>query len=413
MLVSLRYREYRIFWVGNASSNIGIWMLGAGRLWLMYKLTNSEMMLGLLTFASVGPILLLSMWGGVIADRVDRVRLVTVTRAMFAVTAILTGALVTFNIILPWHLLAISLCNGVLLSFDIPCRQAIVPNLIPRQHLVNAISLQSMLGSGSAILGPSLLPLMIHLWNIDGVFFFVGSAYAFTTLMFAGLKSHPLPKDSKATSPWTDLLSGFSYIRSRQVVVALISIGMVTGLFASSLPTLLPFFATDILNGDIRTYSILLLSSGIGGMTGALALASFAALRHSSFVQILTGGCLGMGFMALAGISWIPAAIAAIAIIGACSVSFGTINSTLLQSLLDDAYRGRVMSIHQIGWGASAIGGILVGVLAELVNVPFTFLLCGVITTVSIGALSIFVSRRLKAFPNVITPVMHRNDSAQ
>jgi MFS family permease len=188
---------------------------------------------------------------------------------------------------------------------------------------------------------------------------------------------------------------------------------MVTGLFASSLPILLPFFATDILNGDIRTYSILLLSSGIGGLTGALALASFAALRHSSFVQILTGGCLGMGFMALAGISWIPAAIAAIAIIGACSVSFGTINSTLLQSLLDDAYRGRVMSIHQIGWGASAIGGIFVGVLAELVNVPFTFLLCGVITTVSIGALSIFVSRRLKAFPNVITPVMHRNDSAQ
>lgn len=413
MLVSLRYREYRVFWLGNASSNIGMWMLVAARLWLMYELTNSEMMLGLLTFASVGPTLLLSMWGGVIADRVDRVRLVTITRAMFAVTAILTGALVAFNIILPWHLLAISVCNGILLSFDIPCRQAIIPNLVPRQHLINAISLQTMLGSGSAVLGPSLLPLMIHLWNIDGVFFFIGFAYAFTTLMFAGLKSHPVPKDPKVTSVWADLLSGLSYIRNRQLVVALISIGMVTGLFASSLPTLLPFFATDILKGDIQTYSTLLLSSGIGGMTGAFALIRFGALRHSSFVQIFTGGCLGIGIMSLAVISWIPAAICAIAVIGACSVSFGTVNDTLIQSLLDDAYRGRVMSIHQLGWGASAIGGIFVGIIAELINVPFTFFLCGVITTVCIGALTIFVSRKLKASPGVLNPVRHSIDSIQ
>ena len=131
---AFRYTSYRLFWIGNAFSNIGIWALMAGRLWLMYQLTDSPLMLGLVTFSGLGPILLLSMWGGVVADRVNRMRLVVTTRALFAFTALLTGILAATDIIEPWHLLAISLANGVLLSFDIPCRQAIVPNLVPRQH---------------------------------------------------------------------------------------------------------------------------------------------------------------------------------------------------------------------------------------------------------------------------------------
>lgn len=396
MLASLKYREYRIFWLGNASSNIGIWLLGAGRLWLMYKLTDSEMMLGLLTFTSAGPILVFSMWGGVVADRVNRVRLVTITRAMFSITAILTGILTTLHIISPWHLLAISLCNGILLSFDIPCRQAIVPNLVPRTHLINAMSLQSMLGSGSAVLGPSLLPIMIYFWDIDGVFFFVGFSYVFTTIMFAKLQSQPVSRDPEGKTPWSDLLSGLLYIQKQKVMVALIALGVITGLFASSLPTLLPVFATENLAGDIQTYSILLLSSGIGGLFGALGLARLVDLNNSSLIQVLTGSCLGIGFVILSGVTLIPGAVAIMAIIGACSVAFGTINNTLLQSLVNDVYRGRVMSIHQIGWGASAIGGLVIGRLAESFNVSFTFALCGSITAVSICLLSIFVSKRLE-----------------
>ena len=397
MLISLRYREYRMFWIGNATSNIGIWMLGAGRLWLMYKLTDSEIMLGLVASASAGPILLFSMWGGVVADRINRVTLVTCTRAMFAFTASLTGLLIALDIIEPWHLIAISLCNGVLLSFDIPCRQAIVPNLVPREHLVNAISLQSMLGTSSAVIGPSLLPLMINLWAIDGVFFFVGASYAFTTLMFIQLKSQPTRTDSASQSPWRDLLSGLSYIRMNRIIVALILIGVLTGIFAGSLPTLLPVFAEKVLSGNVETYGILLLSSGVGGMIGAMALANFVRLRNSSAIQLIAGAGLGTGFMVLAGIEWVPVAIFIIAIIGIFSVCFGTINNTLLQSILDDAFRGRVMSIHQIGWGASAIGSLFVGVLAELVSVTFAFAVCGLITAVSATTLSLYVSKRLNS----------------
>ena len=220
MFAALKFREYRIFWIGNAASNIGIWMLFAGRLWLMHELTDSKIMLGILTFSSTFPILLLSMWGGVVADRVNRVRLVAITRALFSTTAILTGLLIAFGIILPWHLIAISVINGILLSFDIPSRQAMVPNLLPREHLVNAFALQSMLGTGSAIIGPTFLPLIIKAWGMSGVFIFIGVAYGFTALMFSQLTKQKIYQKTKDQKPWRDLLEGLSYIKLNRVMIA-------------------------------------------------------------------------------------------------------------------------------------------------------------------------------------------------
>ena len=266
MLAALKFREYRIFWLGNATSNIGIYMLFAGRLWLMHELTDSKIMLGILTFASAVPILLFSMWGGVVADRVNRVRLVTITRALFGVTAILTGLLIAFEVILPWHLILISLINGVLLSFDIPSRQAMVPNLLPREHLINAYALQSMLGTGSAIIGPTFLPLIIKIWGMSGVFIFIGVAYAFTAIMFSQLTKQKIYRSNNNQKPWGDLLEGLAYIRLNGVMVSLISIGIITGIFAAPYMTLLPDYVAKILAGDVNSYGYLLLSSGIGGM---------------------------------------------------------------------------------------------------------------------------------------------------
>jgi MFS family permease len=395
IFIALRYREYRVFWVGNAASNIGIWLLMAGRLWLIFDLTDSEAMLGILTFASVGPILVLSMWGGVLADRVSRVKLVTATRAMFAVTALLTGALIAFDVIAPWHLIAISVANGVLLSFDIPSRQAIVPNLLPREHLVNALSLQSMLYVGSAVLGPMFLPLMIKAWGIEGVFFFVGGAYVFTAIMFSRLKSQAARENSHVKSPLADLLAGFSYIRANGVMVALIAIGVVTGIFATPYLTLLPAFASDVLDSPVDGYGYLLQATGVGGLVGMLALANFVNLKDSASVQAVTGVGLGVSLVAFALAGWLPVAIVAIGAVGAFTMAFGTINNTLLQSIVADDYRGRVSSIHQLGWGASAFGGLMLGFLAQSVSAPFALAVSGSAAAVAIGLLSVYIRRRL------------------
>ena len=257
MFEALKFREYRIFWIGNATSNIGIFMLMAGSLWLMHELTNSELYLGILTFTGLGPILVLSMWGGVIADRVNRVRLVTITRGCFSATALIIGLLVALNVIQPWHLIFISLINGILLSLDIPSRQAMVPNLLPREHLLNAFALQSILGTGSAIIGPVFLPFIEKLWGIEGVFMVIGVAYAFTAVMFSKLSKQEIYATGKVQKPWRDLIEGFSYIKDHGVMIALISIGIVAGVFTSSYTTLLPVFAQDILGGDVQDLSLI------------------------------------------------------------------------------------------------------------------------------------------------------------
>ena len=387
--VAFRYSSYRLFWVGNAFSNIGIWALIAGRLWLMHQLTDSPLMLGLVTFAGLGPILLLSMWGGVVADRVNRMRLVVTTRALFAFTALLTGVLAATDIIEPWQLIAISLANGVLLSFDIPCRQAIVPNLVPRQHLMNAVVLQSLLMSGSTVIGPFLFAPLVRTLGIEGVFFFVGAMYVGTVAMFALVDPQPHIGDRKRTMPWRDLMEGFAYMRGSTTIVSLVALGILAGIFGSSFGTLLPVFADTVLQGGVETYGNLLLAGGIGGLIGTLLLILFGRLKDSALLQVATGLTYGVGLLLFSQITYLPASLSFILVVGAASTAFGTINNTLLQSIVDDEFRGRVMSIHQLGWGSSAIGGLLMGSLAQAISAPFALSVSGV--AVALGATSLTV----------------------
>ena len=177
----------------------------------------------------------------------------------------------------------------------------------------------------------------------------------------------------------------------------MIAIGVVTGVFATPYLTLLPAFAADVLDSPVDGYSYLLLASGIGGLFGMGALANFVNLKDSASVQAVTGVGLGVALVAFALIDWLPVAIIAIGVVGAFTLAFGTINNTLLQSIVADDYRGRVSSIHQLGWGASAFGGLMLGFLAQSVSVQFALAVSGSIAAVAIGLLSVYIRRRLRA----------------
>ena len=393
VFVAFRYREYRLFWAGAAFSNLGIWALMAGRLWLMNDLTGSPLMLGALTISGTGPILLLAMWGGVVADRVNRLRLMTFTRAMFSALAILTGALVAFDVVQPWHLIAISLCTGVLLSFDIPSRQAILPNLVAKEHLLNAVVLYSLIFGASAVVGPAYFTPLVKLWGLEGLFFFVGASYALTVAMLMMMKPMPRKPVAVKTRLWQDLAAGLSYISGHRVVLNLIAIGVVAGLFGASFGTLMPVFADQILEGGVESYSLLLLGSGVGGLIGTVSLAIFGSMKRSSNLQLFAGVGFGLGLAAFAQTTWLPASVGMLVVVSGCSAAFAAVNNTLLQSVVDDDYRGRVMSIHQLGWGASAVGGLLMGAIAQSAGAPFALTLAGIVTAVATGSFSALVSR--------------------
>ena len=395
LFTALRYREYRLFWLGGAFSNLGMWALIYGRLWLMHDLTEPPLMLGVVTISSLGPVLLFSVWGGVVADRVNRLKLVTISRAMFSFLALLTGALIATDVIQPWHVIAISLGTGTLLSFDIPSRQAMLPNLVPREHLVNAIAIYSFLFAGSAIIGPGFFAPLVNFWGLEGLFFLVGATYALTVVMLLMMK--PLPHRTRRGEGWLwrGLLEGLSYARGQRTILSVIGIGVVGGMFGMSFETLLPIFADQILSGDVNSYGLLLLAVGVGGLTGTVMLAWIGNLRNSASIQLVAGVGLGLGLAAFSRITWFPAAVGVMGLVGGFSVMFLTINNTLVQSLVAEEFRGRVMSLHQLAWGATAVGGLLMGFLAQAVDAPFALMLGGLVTATGTVMISPWILRSL------------------
>ena len=393
--VAFKYQEYRFFWLAAAFSNIGMWALIYGRLWLMHQLTNSPFMVGLTTTSSLLPVLLFSIWGGVIADRVNRLKLVRVTRLMFAIVAVATGFLITIEVIVPWHIIALSVCTGVLLSIDIPSRAAMLPSIVPKEHLASAIALYSLVFGAAAILGPVVFAPLVQFLGIQGIFFVIGMLYLLTvaTLMFMKTDLHrPINSPSSMV---LGMLGGLAYLRSNHPIQAVVLMGIVMGVFGHSFETLLPSLADQVIEGGVRTYSRLLLSAGIGGLLATFLIALFGVSTHHVRVYSASGILLGLSLILLSRMDVLAGASLSLGLIGVCRVTFQTMGTTLLQHLSADEFRGRMMSIDQFTWGSSALGGLLMGVIGEKLGIESAFMIAGVLVVSTVVAVSWLMLRRL------------------
>ena len=394
---AFRYREYRYFWLAASFSNIGMWTLIYGRLWLMHQITDSPLMVGLVTTSSLGPVLVFSVWGGVLADRVNRLKLIRITRAMFALLALLTGILIAWDVIEPWHLIAISVGTGILLSFDIPSRSAMLPSLVPREHLASAIALYSLVFGAAAIVGPIFFAPIEGLWGIEGLFFLISASYILTVVALARMESRGHRPDTRPSTLVQGLKEGFLYIRGRRVIASVIILGLVVGVFGISFETLLPVIADKVITGGIDTYGRLLLAAGVGGLVATLAVVALGTRVHPARYYVVSAIALGVGLLFLSRVTWFPGAAITIGLIGSCHVIFMTMGTTILQSLTVDEFRGRVMSIQQFTWGAMALGGLLMGALGEGVGVPFALRLGGLVVALATIGVAIVAFRRILA----------------
>jgi len=361
--------EYRLFWVAAACSNIGMWALVYGRLWLMHSLTDSTLMVGLVSTATLGPVLIFAVWGGAVADRVNRLRLVQITRGMFAFLALLTGLLIAAGLIQPWHIIAISLATGLLLSFDIPSRSAMLPALLPRQHLASGIALYSLVFGGASIVGPVFFAPLVQLWGIEGIFFLIGGSYILTVVALLFMQSSRHDQQSQSTNLARGVIEGLKYLRQQRPLMGIVFLGIIVGLFGTSFEALLPAFSDNVLQGGVKTYSRLLLFEGIGGLTATLIIAVLGPRIQPTRYMFLGAVGFGLGLLALGSNSWLVAAVLMMSLLGGSRVLFGTLSTTMMQTLSSDEFRGRVMSLHEFTWGANALGSIMMGTLAVGVGV--------------------------------------------
>ena len=388
-------REYSLFWIGALFSNLGVWALMSGRLWLMQELTyssgNSNLMLGILTFSGAGPILIFSMWGGVLADRVNRLKIITFTRFMFAFLSILTGVLITLNIITPLYLIIISIGTGILFSIDIPSRQAILGSIVPKKYLLYAITMYSFIFGISSLAGPAYFAPIVKIFRLDGLFYFVGFTYILTVLMLMSMKHIPNPKRSNKSKILKDLLEGWLYIKHNRIIFVLISIGTIITIFGTSFMTLLPAYAEIIIQKGIGGYSTLLLGSGIGALLGGGMLALFGNLKNSSKLQFVCTLGIGISLILFSQSTWIYTSVLILIFVAGFNSAFAAINNTIIQSIVTEEFRGRVMSIHQMAWGTGAFGGLMIGLIAQIYSVQVALTVFGTITCISSGILGIII----------------------
>jgi MFS family permease len=369
---ALRHRNFRLYWFGQMISLVGTWMQSVAQGWLVYQLTHSPLALGVVGFAGSLPVLLFSLFGGVIADRVNRRSLLIVTQTLSMIQAFLLAALTFTGLVQVWQVILLAFTLGVINAFDNPARQSFVVEMVGREDLMNAIALNSTVFNLARVLGPATAGALLALVGTAGCFFLNGVSFLAVIVGLLAMNLRSTQRPAHLGSMWSNLADGLRYIRSDPAVLTLIALTAVIGIFGMSYTTLMPIFADQVLHVGEQGYGFLLSMMGLGALGGALGVASLGSFRHKGW--LLTTGDLVFPAMLLSfslSRSFLVSAFLLVGV-GAALVSRAAITNTLLQTMAPDELRGRVMSVYTLMFlGMTPLGAFQAGVVADRFGAPF------------------------------------------
>lgn len=376
MFRALSHRNFRVFWIGAFLSNIGTWMQAVAQGWLMLQLTNSALWLGIDAFMATSPGFLLTLAGGVFADLVDRRRLLLYTQVVAGLAAVALATLVWTNAVNKWMILGFSFVTGCCMAIAGPSYQAMTFDLVGREDLANAIALNSSQFQLSRVVGPVFAGLGFKFFGLIGCFYlnglsFVAVVVALRMVHFEeATKYVHSVKDRRAL--WRDLVDGLRYVRNRPRVSSLLAMSAITSLFGAPYITLIPVFARDIFHLGATGLAWMMGVAGAGAFCGALFLAYLGDFKRKGWSVI--GGAFGFGvfLIAFAQTTHLWLSLAFLFGVGFTVVTSVAVTNTLLQQLVTDEMRGRVMSMFILSFiGAMPIGNLLAGVVSHSYGAPF------------------------------------------
>lgn len=403
ILRGFQHRNFRLFFVGQTLSMIGTWMQTIATSWLVYRLTGSAFMLGLAGFALQIPFLIVSPFAGVWVDRFDRRKLLLITQSLSLAQATLLAALTYTGLIEVWHILVIAVFLGTVNSFDNPSRGAFLLDMVgSKEHLPNAIALNSTIMHSARFIGPSLA---------GAVLAFAGEAACFTlnalsylALIVALLMMRVKPGVSRARDEhWLEgLKQGFRYafgfLPSRRLLMLIAAVSFTT--FPNQ--NLMPIFAADVFGGDARTLGLLLSAAGVGAVCGTLYLAGRTSLAGLSRVIIASSLSAGIGLMLFSQSRLLPLSLALMLPIGFGLFITAASTNTILQSIADEDKRGRIVSIYGMCFiGMAPVGNFVAGSVASHIGAPLTLLINGALCTVAAALFAV----NIKSWREAIRPV--------
>jgi MFS family permease len=385
---ALKHRDFRLFWAGNFLSNTGTWMQNVAQGWLVLQLSNSAFWLGLVGFSSAIPILFFALIGGVIADHVNNRKLLMVTQSAMMIFAFVMCGLAYFNVITVHEIALLALGTGIAMSLNTPSYQALVPQLVPREDLTNAIALNSAQFNMSRVLGPTLGGFAMAAVGVAGNFFLNG--LSFLAVLFALTRMHyPTREAPPEGHLWDKLKQGFVYVFGHSYMSPLVLLTAITSLLAVPYLTFVPYFARDVLHTDARGLGILMACNGVGAFFAAGTIAYVSHIRHRGVFVVRAGAAL---FAVIILFSFSRSFIVSgllLMVAGYCMIIMVATINTLLQHLAADPMRGRVMSIYSTAFlGLPPLGSLIAGSLARVISPQHAIAgMCGVALLGSLGVL--------------------------
>ena len=386
---SLRVRDYRLLFQGNAVTSVGFWMQQAALGWLVLDLTNSPFYLGLASFARQFPMMVVSPFGGVLADRVDRRRLMVVTQVVQLVLCLVLSALVFSHMVNIWHVLAISVLFGCATSVYVPARQAAIPGIVGRERLGNALAIYSMSLNASRILGPSLAGVMMGWSGVGGCLALQSVGYLWATVNTFQISAVEQGQGTRsgAQGVLQNITDGLRFcVRTRPIFMQLL-IAAVPSILAYSYTQFLPAFARDVYGIGPGGLGVLMATMGIGALLGSIWIAARKRIERKSLVTLVCACGFGLSLCGFAAAPWLPLALLFLALAGATSSVYTTLNGTIIQELAPDEYRGRVASVYMMTWGMMPLGAVPAGAIAELWGAPAAVFLSGAVCALFTGAM--------------------------
>ncbi|MBI5288479.1 MAG: MFS transporter [Chloroflexi bacterium] len=362
-------RDFTFLFAGNVGFFFGMQMMMILSGWLIIHEWDNAAYLGYMLATAAIPMLVLAPIGGVVSDRVDKRRLLLVTQSLLVVTSGLVTVLILSGRIQFWHLLLITPVSGAAFSFNIPGRQALVAILVPRDHLMNAISLSSAAMNASRIVAPALAGLLVVPIGIGGAYVVATVCYASAAVATAFLPSS-MPRRVKQFTFLEDFTGGFGYIRGSTLLMGLLLFATVPMLFAMPYQTLLPVFANDVWHVGSAGFGMMQAASGFGGFAGGIVAANLDAYRRKGTLMVVAAVGFGALLFVLALSPWFAVALVLMAALGFASMTFTTVNNTAIQMVIPDEYRGRVMSVMMMTFGLMPLGAVPAGIAAQSIGAP-------------------------------------------
>lgn len=395
MFAAFRHRNYRLFFAGQLVSLIGNWINSTAEGWLVYQMTGSTALLGVVAAASTGPMLFLSTWGGWIADRHPKRSVLVITQIVSMLLSLLLALLVWTGHVQPWQIIVVAALGGVVMAFDMPARQSFVIEITSRDDLKNAIALNSSMVNGARIIGPSIAGVIMVRSGVAACYLLDGLSFLAVIVGLLAMRLPPHVRRTHAGSGWDHAMGGFVYVWQHPRVLTILALFGVVGIFGWSYSVLMPAFARDVLGLGESAYGALLAASGTGALAGALSVTAMSD-RFTPRKLALGGVWIFATMLILFALNRnFHVALPLLAGAGFGLMLFLSTSNSALQTSVPDEMRGRVMGVWALIFGGMMpFGSLEAGVLARVVGVPATMIIGATICALAAAVTLVIVQRR-------------------